>query len=185
MSSVGVKTRNRVKVVPRLEVLSTTVKEFLKAFGASDSCLGTVDKGVYQEQIIKTFHLYYFSGDNLCGKITMNIDWDKHQVCVNSDTGKEFSINEGESLIEQLDKASKLIVRHVNKMRTELNVKRIEVQYSYRDYYTSDPTRYDLARKRLGHSPANSISDSSTSEFKTEVRLIMDRLKELEIIVEN
>lgn len=184
MTGVGVRLENRVKVVPRLEVLSTTLKEFLKAFGASDSCLDSVDKGVYKKQIIETFHLYYYSKDKCCGKITLHIDWEKYQVFVNSDSGKEYNINEEESLIEQLDKASKLIVSHINKMRRDLNVDRVEVHYTYRDYFTMDTIRYNETRKYLGHSLAKSITESSTVEFKTSVRFIMNKLKELEIVVE-
>lgn len=178
-----VRVRERLKIVPRLEVLSTTVKEFLKAFGASESCLDSVDKGVYQKQIIENFHLYYYSKKKLCGKITMNIDWEKHQVFVNSDSGKEFNIKEGESLIEQLDKASKVIVCHVDKLKRDMDIDYIDVQYTYRDYYVMDERRHNEARKYLGHTPAEPIQESSAEEFKTQVRFIIDKLKELEIVV--
>ncbi len=115
----------------------------------------------------------------------MHIDWEKHQVFVNSDSGKDINIKEGESLIDQLDKASKLIVSHVNKIRRDLNVDQIKVHYTYRDYYTNDPSKHAAARKYLGHSTADPISSISIPEFKNQVRFIMDKLKELEIIVES
>ena len=140
-----VRSKTGVKIVPRLGVLATTIKEYLKAFGANDACLKTVDLGVYQEQIIEAFYIYYYCKDKLCGQISMNIDWNEYQVCVNSAEGKEFSIADGRSLIEQLDKASKVIVQHVNRIRRDLSVDRIEVRYTYRDCYWTNPEKLEYA----------------------------------------
>ena len=174
-----------LRVMPRLRVLSIVLKEFLRAFGAEETVMDIVDKGVYQKQLIEEFVLYYFSGENCLGKATLHIDWEKHEISLNTDSGKSFSFNEGGSLIEQIDKASSLVIYHVNRLRKELHIDRIETHFRYKEEIREDKDKLEETRKLLGLTKSDPISLSSSVEFKNAVVYIMDKLNELTIIVES
>lgn len=180
-----VKVNNKVIVVPRLELLYMTIVEYLRAFGAEESTIKCVEKGVLDKEIIKRIDLHYFSGKKYCGKVSLTINWEKHKVHVSDDTGDEYCFQEDEgSLLEQLDEASRIIIAHVNKLRRDLNINRIEARYTYIPKYEDDKEMHKKAMDYLGHVTKDPIKDSANKEFSTKIKYIMDKLDELEINVE-
>lgn len=180
-----VHNKNQVRIDTRLNVLVTAVGEYAKAFGADDDCLNSIKKGIHERQIIEQVELRYYSKTKFVGKITMKIDWSLHQVLVNSEKGNIFRLSADKSVLEQLDAASQEIIKHVNRLKKACAVTKVDVTYRYRSEYRDDPQKHDEARKFLGHVPADISKEVSTDQFKTCIRFVMDKLKELELTVEN
>lgn len=176
--------KTRVRVIPRLELLTTTMLEFLKAFGADSDTLEAIRKGVYSRQIINSVTLHYYSGSKYQGRVTLRINWEKHKVSVTNNIGTDFRINEGKSLLEQLDQATRLIVSHVNKLRRDKKIDRIVSRFFYKPEYTRDEEKYRQAREYLGHSLKEAITEEPDKEFVNEIKYTMDVLDELEIDIE-
>ena len=186
MGSPGVKVRSRVKVETRLNVLGTAVSEFASAFGADKDCLDTIQKGILDQQIVETIKLHYYSGKKHVGLITMHIDWARHQALVESDGGDRFEIRSDKPLVEQLDAASKEIIAHVDRIREQCRVTRIQSIYTYRDECRNDKKKLQAAREYLGHSPATEdIPETSLDEFRMLAHYEMGRLQELSIDIED
>jgi len=181
-----VRNRNRTRVDTRIGVLSTAVGEYAKAFGADNDCLTSIKKGICERQIIEKIDLYYYACKKFVGHISMKIDWERHQVLVDSENGNEFRLAADKSILEQLDAASQEIIRHVERMKKECSVTKVESIYTYRYEYRIDEQKHDEARKFLGHVPSGKKRTAEqTEEFKTYIRFVMDKLEELEIIIEN
>lgn len=182
---MAVRNRNRVRIDTRLDVLATTVGKYAKAFGADEDCLESIKRGIHQRQIIERIELHYFSGEKYVGRITMEINWKQHQILVASDGGNEFQLDSNKSILEQLDAASKEIIRHVDRLRSQCKVTKIISHYRYRREYRDNPQKHKEAQDFLGHTSAKNTEIPSTEEFKICIRFVMDRLKELEITIEN
>lgn len=182
-----VRNRNMVRVDTRLKTLTTAVGEYAAAFGAGEDCLDSIRKGVGERQIIETIELNYYSRRKWVGRVTMEIDWDKHQILVNSDHGDEFHFETGRSVLEQLDAASQEIIRHVERMKEMCHVTRVKPTYIYRTEYRFNKKKEAEAEKFLGHTSTVVYKDrgEESPEFKTYIRFVMDKLSELTVTVEN
>lgn len=176
-----------VEVYTRLEVLALTISEFASAFGANDGCIQSIEKGVYNRQIIKKIILYYYDNHNeLVGQITFTIDWDIHKLKIADERGNKFEIKSRKSILEQLDKSTGEIIQHVSRMRKALHVKRIESCFYYMDEYKSNAQKYEEAKKYLGHvTGENRGPVKESSLFENTIKCILDTLEELEIIISN
>lgn len=183
---MAVKNKNRVRIDTRIDVLSTAVGAYVKAFGADQDCLDSIRKGIQVQQIIEQIELYYYSQKKYVGHITMKIDWKRHQVLVDSADGNEFRLDADEPILKQLDAASQEIIRHVHRLKENCHVTKVETSYRYRSEYRNNEEKHIEARKFLGHVASNrNIVEHPTAEFKTFVRFVMDKLEELEIIIES
>ena len=182
---MAVKVKNRVRIDTRVSVLSTAVGAYAKSFGADQDCLDSIQKGIYERQIIEQIELYYYAQKRYVGHIIMKIDWKRHQVLVNSADGNEFRLEADRSILEQLDAASKEIIRHVQRLKKECHVTKVETSYRYCAEYRNNEAKYNEAKKFLGHVESNrNLTEQPTVEFKTYVRFVMDKLEELEIVIE-
>lgn len=96
MGQVNNRVKTNVKVETRLRVLTWAVSEYAHAFGADKDCLDTIEKGIYQRQIIEqiTFEYFHsrFHSKEFVGRITLKIDWDCHEMLVNDEDGKMIQI---------------------------------------------------------------------------------------------
>lgn len=180
------KVGTKVKVETRLRVLTWAVSEYAHAFGADKDCLETIEKGIYERQIIEQITFEYFHGKEFVGRITLKIDWACHEMLVNDENGKMIQIRKDQSILKQLDEASQVIQDHVARLRKECKVSEIETYYRYREEYTSDDSKHEEAQKFLGHTSAKDrVQTEPTVKFKTIHRLVMGKLKELEVTVES
>ena len=187
MEQPGIKARTKVKLEPRLRVLTWAVSEYAEAFGAGRECLDSIKKGVYERQIIERIILYYYHHNSFVGCVTLTIDWDLHQMLMSDENGNQIQIREGESILHQLDESTEIIKNHVSRMRDEFHVTRIETAYQYRQEYNR-AEKLDEARRFLGHvcqPPDERQTTQNTPQFKTLHRLILNKLKELEVTVES
>lgn len=186
MGQVNNRVKTNVKVETRLRVLTWAVSEYAHAFGADKNCLDTIEKGIYQRQIIEQITFEYFHSKEFVGRITLKIDWACHEMLVNDEDGKMIQIRKDQSILKQLDEASQVIQDHVARLRKECKVNRIETCYHYRSEYTADDAKHEAARAFLGHISAKDRARSEpAAKFKTIHRLVMGKLKELEVIVES
>lgn len=174
-----------VEVYSRLELLALAITQFADAFGADEGCLESIRKGVYERQILERITLYYFDDSNaLVGMITLSIDWNVHKLRVNDENGNRFEIKTSSSILEQLDKATGEIIRHVNRLRRALHVKRIECRYWYRDKYRINQEKAQEAMRYLGHSTGEPLHTKSGNPiFDHTIKCVMDTLEELEITI--
>lgn len=179
----NIQVSNIIKIDSRLELLAFTVMEFLKAFGVSDSCLESAKKGVYERQIIEQFSLHFFSGSDYCGRVTIHIDWELYKIYMDDFNGEE--IQKDKSLLDQLDKSTDIIIKHVNKIKRDMHITKIKVSYLYIPEYRDNSERLMEAMQYLGHTLSSSSSTQlQNAEFERGLKMVIDKIKELEIIVE-
>lgn len=183
---MAVRNKNRVRIETRIGILSTAVGAYAEAFGADQECLKSIRKGILEQQIIEQITLCYYAGEKYVGHITMKIDWKQHQVLVDSAGGNEFRLDADKPILVQLDAASQEIICHVKRLREKCGVTKIETAYLYQLEYRNNEEKHNEARKFLGHVKSNrNTTEMPTEEFKTYIRFVMDKLQELEIIIEN
>lgn len=176
-----------VEVYTRLHVLAVTISEFATAFGADNDCIQSIEKGIYERSIIEKIFLYYYdNSDMLVGQITFTIDWDVHKLKVADENGNKFEIESKKSILEQLDKSTGEIVRHVNRIRKSLNVKKIESSYQYRSEYNDNRQTHQEAQKYLGHVTGKDRGPRKDNVlFEHTIKCVLDALEELEITISN
>ena len=176
-----------VEVYSRLQVLALTISEFATAFGADDACIQSIEKGVYERNIIEKIFLYYYDRNNvLVGQITFSIDWEIYQIKMSDEKGNKFAINSSKSILEQLDKATGEIIRHVNRVRRALGVARIESSYQYRSEYNANERKHQEAQKYLGHVTGKYRGEIKENPiFEHTITCILDSIEELEIKISN
>lgn len=187
MIDVDVDVDVGIEVFVRINVLTAVISSLASAFGADDSCIATIEKGVQQHHIIERIYLYYYDKSNtVVGKVTFHIDWDKYQAKIQDANGKSFELKKNVSIIDQIDKSMREIIGHMKKVRKDLKVVRIESQFSYRKKYTLTEAEYAKARKLLGHTPAKSSSKvADGKKFREQLRYVLGDLPELEMLFEH
>src|SRR5699024_972188 len=131
----------------RVSVLATAIGEYAKAFGASKDWLESIRKGVFERPIIETIEMDYYSRKKYVGHIVMKINWERHQVLVETEGKNKYSLKSDKSVLQQLDAATKEIISHVQRMKNECNVTSRKTSFQYRLEYVLDDKKHDEARK--------------------------------------
>ena len=174
-------------VMTRLVTLYYYIYEMAQSFGVEPNTLDTIEKGILQRRILREIIIYYENANNaIVGRITIQIDWEKHKLLASSDYGSLFALDPRKSLLSQVSEVSQIIIEHVKNMRQALGIKEISTSYRYIPEIERDELKYKEAMQYLGHHiPKEDAQTSIQKEFASSIEWLCDKLKELKIIIES
>ncbi|MCC7163515.1 MAG: hypothetical protein IT331_13550 [Anaerolineae bacterium] len=156
----------------RLQVLYDVVRELVEAFSVDspEQTASLIRKGVLEKPYFSAIHIYFLNGTGKrVGEATLQIDWNLHKVKIKSgETTYYVDPSPNKSIHEQISEIFPVLVRHVNKMKRVLGVKRTEVWYSWRREISDDEKRYQEARIELGFSAQNTRRPPDWAEARTD-----------------
>jgi len=183
---IKAKVKPEIILRTRFKVLSTVTKEIAEGFGCEKESLDIIEKGVFQQQLIKKITINYFNDNNkLIGRVTIEIDWKKHRVLADTDKGQNFEINPKQSIISQISMIYPKIIEHTNYLREAYEIKKIETRYSYTNDVWNDPIKLNEARKFLELSPGKDIEWAKSINNNFEIEFASKKLEELKIRIEH
>lgn len=172
-----------VKVMPRIEALYFFVYELAQCFHADQDTLNSIKKGILDNQILSTIYLKYLnsSGEKIAG-VTILIDWKKHKMLAQTETGENISIDMGKSVVDNIVGWRKYIVAHIDAIMKQYGVVKVDSRYSYREEITSDQIEYDKALSVMNHVPSTNRTPSRTNEnlqheFDTSLKAVLTNNK--------
>src|SRR5205807_1485183 len=114
------------------------------------------------------------------GKVTLSVDWKKHEVLAKSDSGREFKIDISKgSVSEQISRVYKHLIEFTKELRKFHNVQEVKAMYHYRPEIYTNEERLQEVRRSLGTSPgiapviiqSSDIEGSLTEEFIGDVSI--------------
>lgn len=183
--SLSVNIKNQV----RIQVLYDVIKELCCAFDFPKSTLGILHKGIVEKQILSSVYAHYIDDNgNSVGLVRFNIDWNKHKMYADTTTGKHIEIQTDKPLIEQFAIWSTDIVKYVQIMQKELNVRTIDVYFRYRDEIRNSPTADKEADNFLGLKKSSKdikYNNEKSDVFERKMKFVSEMLPELEIEIQS
>lgn len=167
-----------VKVMPRIEVLYFFVYELAQCFHADQDTLDSIKRGILDNQILSTIYLRYLnsSGEKVAG-VTIHIDWKKHKMLAQTESGENISIDMGKTVVDNIVGWRKYIAAHIDSIMKQYGVVRVSSNYNYREAITSVKAEYDKALTAMNHVLA---TDTTPSQTNTNLQRELDNsLKEV------
>lgn len=167
-----------VKVMPRIEVLYFFVYELAQCFHADQDTLDSIKRGILDNQILSTIYLKYLnsSGEKVAG-VTIHIDWQKHKMLAQTESGENISIDMGKTVVDNIVGWRKYIAAHIDSIMKQYGVVRVSSNYNYREAITSVKAEYDKALTAMNHVLA---TDTTPSQTNTNLQRDLDNsLKEV------
>lgn len=178
-----------IKTQVRIQVLYDVIKELCCAFDFPKITLDILHKGIVEKQILSSVYAHYIDDSgNSVGLVRFNIDWDKHKMYADTTMGKHIEIQTDKPLIEQFAIWSTDIIKYVQMMQKELNVKTINVYFRYRDEVRNNPTTDKEADDFLGlKSTSKDIkyNNEKNDAFERKMKFVSEMLPELEIEIQS
>lgn len=185
MSELGLDLNLNIEVKVRIRVLYDVIKNLCMSFDFPEYITDTMYKGIVERQILKSVYAYYLDNEEKAvGMVRFNIDWEKHNMYAETDTGKEIEIREDIPLVDQFANWARDIIFYVKEMQKELNVKNVIVYYRYRDEIRNDAVKNAEADKYLGLHKSNrkiEYSNEKSEKFVRNMKFVSEMLPELEI----
>lgn len=180
----GVKADLSVKT--RIEALYYFIYEMSDAFGVNLSGLETIRKGVFEKQLVRKIIVnYYNEKDEVVGRVTIDIDWEKHEFLASTDYGSTFRLDPKKAVKSQISELSEIIISHVNKMRKTYHVKKVVTRFRYIEQIESDPEKNRETMKYLGHVYGENDIEKIEPIFNQTLSWVIDQLSEVSITVAN
>ncbi len=180
----GVKTGLNVKT--RIQTLYFFLYEMADAFGVDNAALDTIQKGILDKQVVRKIIInYHNNSDEVIGRVTIDIDWEKHEFLASTDQGSHFGLDPQKTIRSQISDLSEIIIAHVNKLRSEHNVKHISTNYRYIKEIESDPQKNNETMKYLGHVSGRHKTQKIEPVFNQTLSWMINRLMEVTMTVEN
>ena len=140
------------KVMPRIETLYLFVYELAQCFHANEETLFSIKTGIFENQILESINLKYInkSGEIVAG-LTIKIDWDKHHLLAQTESGKELKIDMSKSIVDNIVGWRKYVVAHVDGIMRQFDAYNVKSTYCYRRSITENETVYQQARDIMHH----------------------------------
>lgn len=186
---IGVNTSLNIKTKVRLFVLYDIIKNLSISFGFPSIIEETLKKGIRDKQILSSIYAYYLDDENKAvGKVSFEIDWETYEMYASTESGKEIIINEKIPLVDQFANWSTDIVKYVEEMRKELNVRNIQVYYKYRAEIRNDAIKDKEADEFLGLVKSRKkieFNNEKTENFERDMTYISEMLPELKINIKS
>ena len=183
MSKINLK--QNIKLQVRIQVLYDVIENLALSFGFPTSIEKILHKGIVQKQILSSVYAYYINDKGYAvGKVSFDIDWEKHNVYASTDSGKNIYINSDVPIIEQFASWSQDLINYVEMMQKSLNVSKIKVFFRYRDEIRNDKTKDKEADEFLGLSKSSykaKFDEKQKCEFERAMSFTSEMLPELEI----
>lgn len=185
----GIGLSVNIKNQVRIQVLYDVIKELCGAFNFPQKTLKILHKGIVEKQILSSVYAHYMDDSgNSVGLVRFNIDWNKHKMYADTTMGKNIEIRTDKPLIEQFALWSTDIVKYVQIMQKELNVKTIDVYFRYRDEVRNDPIADKEADTFLGLKKSTGnikCNAEKNNVFKRKMKFVSEMLPELEIEIQS
>lgn len=180
---IEVKTKTNILVKPRLNILYMTIYELAERFGANFSNLEVIKKGILERQYIKRINIHYLDeNDEIIGQIYFDIDWEKYRVNASNPEGAEFKLDCKKYTYLQISEMGSEIVKYVDKMRRDLNIKDVKMTYKLITKESDDPEQYKAIQEFLSlRNVTETIKYNLSDEFKRNFELTLGLLDELVI----
>lgn len=179
---VGVKSA--VNVTTRIQTLYYFIYEMADAFGVESSSLNTLEKGILERKILRKMIInYHNENDEIVGRVSIEIDWDKHEFLASTDYGSSFQLDPNKSVKNQISSMCDIIISHVNMLRTSYNVKRISTQWRYIKEIEKEPSKNKEAMEYLGHVYVGKKVEKIERVFNQTLSWMIDQLNEVTITV--
>ena len=186
MPELGLKTETKLGVKTRLETLYYFVYEMAQGFGVNDDALDDITKGILNRRILSEVIIKYYDNNNIVvGRVTIKINWEKHELLASTDYGASFTLDASKSVRSQVSKVSDIIIEHVSNMRTALRITKIKTSYQYINEIQSDHDKYQEAMRYMGHHIDEKDKVAITKDFTSSLEWLCDKLKEIKIVVEH
>lgn len=190
---INIKVNPEIELKSRINVLYNVVKELSLGFGADAQAAEVIKKGVLNRQLFDSIEINYMnSEDKVVGRVTIDIDWDKHDVRASSESGKNFQLDPSKSVSEQITHVYKILTEHTEKLRKAYGVKKILTRYGLRTDLYKDQQKLAEAKKYLNMSDGASLtwsekppSHSKDKKLDLEIKFISELLDELKITIEH
>lgn len=183
-----IRTDISIQTQVRIRVLYDVIENLAKNFRFPD-IQDTLYKGIVERQLLKTINAYYIDALNeIVGKVSFNIDWNKHEVLASTSTGEKITLNKDKSLVEQFANWSQDIINYVDDMQKALNVKNVKVTYFVRDELLDDEEAYNEAISFLEFTDVDddlTISKHKGKIFEREMSLVSQMLPELRVDIKS
>lgn len=182
--TTGVKTEVNVKT--RIETLYFFLYEMADAFGVDNAALDTIEKGVLDKQIVRRMIInYHNNNDEVIGRVTIDIDWEKHRFLASTDHGSHFRLDPKKTIRSQISELSEIIISHVNKLRSEYDVIKVTTNYRYLKEIETDSEKNRETMKYFGHIYGEHKTEKIEPVFSQTLEWMIDNLSEVTIKVAN
>lgn len=185
----GINTNLNLKTKVRLFVLYDIIKNLSSSFGFPKTIEETLKKGIRDKQILSSIYAYYFDDeDKAVGKVSFEIDWEVYEMYASTELGKDIIVNDKIPLVDQFANWSTDIIKYVNEMRKNLNVKRIQVYYTYRAEIRNDAIKDKEANEFLGLVSSDEkieFNNEKAENFERDMTYISEMLPELKINIQS
>lgn len=186
MNGLESNLKTDIGVTTRLSVLYLFVYELADAFGADKNTLDSIHKGVYEEKILYKINFNYYNENNrIVGKVTIEIDWDKHQLFAKSNDGNSFNLDSSKNVHDQISNISDTIIKYVDDLRSSKNVVRVSTNYEYIPEIVCDYEKNAKAMKFLGHCYRKRDESDKDWALAQNLTWCVDKLSEVTISVSN
>ena len=189
MSGTGISLNQNLKLHVRLEVLYDVIKTLATSFGFPSFIDDILYKGIVKRQIISSMYAYYLNdNEKAVGKVSFNVDWEKHNIYASTDSGKNIKLRTDIPLIEQFAYWTNDIIKYMEMMQRSLNVSKIKVFFRYKDEIRNDTVKDAEATEFLGLQKCQykaEFDHDLSKEFKRAMRFTSEMLPELEIKIQN
>lgn len=180
------KLKPSLEIRIRLRILHDTIEELLRSFCPTVS-FNAIKKGILEQQLIERIFIYFINGKgNKVAESIIEIDWDKHFISAKTEGKNIFNIDKNKSLNEQLDDALPIIIEHVEKIKTCLNVQETQIWYSFRSEIRNNKEKYEEACKYCGFPIKNNNNPPNWEENhskKISINFSPAELNELNLII--
>lgn len=175
-----------INVATRIETLYYFIYEMADAFGVEYSGLHTLTKGILERKIVRKMIInYHNEKDEIVGRVTISIDWEKHEFLASTDYGSSFQLNPTKSIKSQVSELADIIISHVDNLRESYNVKRVSTQWRYIKEIEKDSSKNKEAMEYLGHAYGGPQIEKKEPVFNQTLSWLIDQLSEITITVSN
>lgn len=178
-----------IKTKVRIQVLYDVLKELCTAFNFPKSTISILHKGIVEKQILSSVYAHYLDkNEKSVGLVRFNIDWNKHKMYADTTMGNKIEISNEKTLMEQFALWSTDIIKYIQIMQKELNVKKIDVYYRYIDKIRNDPIADKEADEFLGLVKSKNnikFNEEKKDDFERKMRFVSEMLPELEIEIQS
>lgn len=184
-----VRTNLNLKTRVRLWVLYDIIKNLSESFGFPKTIEETLKKGIKEKQILGAVYAYYLDAEGKAvGKVSFEIDWETYEMYAFTETGSKIMINDKVPLVDQFANWASDIVKYVNKMRINLDVKKIQVYYRYRPEIKKDSVKEREADEFLGLASSRNVIEYNNEKgenFARQMSYVSEMLPELKISIQS
>jgi len=170
-------------------VLYDVIKNLASAFNFPDYIEKTLSKGIKEKQIIESVYAYYIDdAGKAVGKVSLDIDWDVHEMYAKTDSGINITLREDIPLIDQFANWAKDLINYVSEMQHALGVKKVRVFYRYRKEIRNDPIKDKEADEFLGcvkSTQKYEFDPLKSTDFERKMTYVSEMLPELKINIQS